>query len=278
MFGTRPTDALDCSLWAIENRTGAQPHRIGGGTNPAFAAWGKQLAFSDDDSIYLLDFATGKKRLFRAKAHSLNWSSDGLEMGFIEESKDPPNGSLMVVDTATGQQIRFRQEVFNTAHVLLSPNGRFVAYNPHLSRPKLPGIIVDRKCGKGFALPHAGSPVLDWSADSHILLWTRYIISPQNEGVSLWEEIWTTTADGKQSHKIGAGTNACFAPDGRHVLYLRTQADSDAERLGLYVSDLQGRKHRLLRNCDDVFIVWKPSQHLNAASGSRKTRDIAWKK
>jgi hypothetical protein len=254
------------ALWGVDARPGAQPHRLGPGSEPRFAPFGKLLAYTGvdingedrwHDSVCIRDLQTGKIRVLRPQSHTPRWSSDGKEIALIDESKNDFTATVMVVDAATGKRVLYKNDVINVHTPLLSPNGRYIAYNPHMSRPKLPGAIADRKTGDEAVLPYAGEPVLDWSPDSRWLLWSRDIIAPHNDGAVMWSEIWSTTADGKHSHRFGTGSSGCFAPDGKHILYVRTTAEEDAKPLGLYVSDLRNHRHRLLENCDDVFVVWK---------------------
>jgi hypothetical protein len=257
---------VDTSLWAVAERVGAQPRRLGPGAEPSFAPTGKQFVYEQEDiahdeRVCIWDLATGKKRVFRPHAHTPRWSADGKEISLIDDSKQAADESdspmVMAIDAATGKQIRYRNEVINVQSPLISPNGRYIAYKPHMSRPKLPGEIADRKTGDEIALPHEGGSILDWSADSRWLLWTRLLIDPHNSGSYLWEEVWATTPDGSRSCRFGAGATGRFAPDGRHVLYLRTTADEDQKPLGLYLADMQGYHRKLQVECDSLLMVWK---------------------
>jgi Tol biopolymer transport system component len=245
-------------LWVVEAKPGATPRKLGEGTEPAFAPTGHLLAYNYDGSVRIMDLDTNNSRTLREKSYSPHWSADGKEIALIDESEADNYGVTVivaVVDAETGQHVSFRSEATQANTPLPSPDGRYIAFSPHLSRPKLSGIIANRQTGEELSLPHAGEPVLDWSSDSKWLLWTRWNIDPENDGAYLWREVWVTSPDGKNSRKIGDGYPARFAPDGKHVLYLRGRQQRPTD---LYVADLQGNRQKLLlQNVDEGFAVQK---------------------
>ena len=251
------------SLWVVEAQPGATPYEISLGIEPSFAPAGHLLAYTYNQTVCIFDIDASSFidansfRALRENSCNPNWTADGKEIALIEESKSKDFVDIvMVVDAETGQHVLFRKEVFNIGSAPLpSPDGRYIAFSPHLSRPKLKGIIVNRETKKEFALPYKGEPVLDWSSDSKWLLWTRWIIDPENDGAYLWLEVWITSFDGKYSNKIGNGHSALFTPDGMYVVYLHGRGKRGEKPTDLYISDMQGKKKKLLIGNVEIFAV-----------------------
>jgi Tol biopolymer transport system component len=269
------------SLYIVAAKARATLRYLAEGDAPAFAPQGHLLAYTEamnggdrwTDRVCLTDLDTHKTRVLREKAHTPCWSADGRRIALIDESKNEFTAIVAVVDAATGRHVAFRQEAINAESPLLSPNGRYLAYNPHMSRPPLEAAIADLKIGDTVGVSKPGEPVLDWSPDSQWLLWTRCIIDPQNDGSCLWSEVWATTPHGTHSHKMDTGSYARFTPDGRHVLYLRQRPRPNAQPIGLYVADLRGRHRQLvLKDVHEVFAVWLPTTRSSVNTPRRETK------
>lgn len=252
----------------VRTSPGAHPARIAGGSDPAFAPTGHLLAYAYNvdtngnwnPEVRLLDADTGKSRLLRARAADPHWSRDGRKIALVDVSPKDFDALVEVVDAQTGQRVLWKQQTIGPSNPLLSPNGRYIAYSPHMSRPKPPGVVADMQTGSSAVLPHEGSPVLDWSPDSSLLLWTRLIIAPQNDGVWLWTEVWMSQPNATGARKLDDGGAARFTPDGKHVLYIRARTPSLTLEGDLCSTDLHGRNRRVLAHgVSGAIAVWRSS-------------------
>lgn len=248
-------------LWLLSTQAGGKPIQVGAGRDPAFAPNGRELGYTRAsqkegiwDDAMIFDLVSRHTRLLRKSAEQPRWSADGKEIMLLARTPDASK-TLLIVDAATGKKVHFKKAGGITLDdPVLSPNGRFIAHDLHLSRPKLNAVILHRNTGREFATPHVGEPVQDWSPDSRWLLWTRWIVDPENDGSYLRLELWLTASNGLRSHRVAPAAywEARFTPDGKHILYLRPSDGRRGETRNLTLTDLNGKRRKtLLRKVDD---------------------------
>jgi Tol biopolymer transport system component len=260
----------------VEVKQNTKPRKVAMGADPSFSPDGKYLAFTYipggdvlvSDHAYkvcILNLSTNQIRTLRENAREPFWSSDGREIALIDTSPQDFNASTLIVDAQTGK-IRFQTDkMVNPTTPLLSPNGRYLAVHPHMSRPLTGHIIIDRQTGKlldydFYPKGYAPGPLNAWSSDGKWLLWTVRIPDPKNDGSWLQEEIWLISIDAKVKRKISVGTIGDFSPDGKHVLWLRPSHKTKRRQstYDLMWSPLQGLKKVRLVSQVNAFAIFKP--------------------
>jgi hypothetical protein len=207
------------------------------GEEPAFSPDGLQIAYDGvadgKRGVVILTLATGETRLLRAGVQSPFWADDRIAVCGTD-SEAP----VLVLDAKTGKQMYYLGPAVNPLPPTLSPNGRYLAFDFHLSRPVVGDTLVDvtvPPSANGDVTPlnpplprgYAAQKVAAWSRDSREVLWAYLVTDPENDGDWLREDLWVAAPGSSKARLLARGrkdtryTEARFTPDQKHVLWFQ---------------------------------------------------------
>lgn len=259
-------------IWLVSNHAGAHPVKLAAGLDPTVSPDGRTVAFTrpptarpidwEMSDVVLLDLATRRTRVFRHNACEPLWSADGRLIVLLDGTNWPKDGyRIVVAEVKSSKEIWSRGSSILYSEPRLSPDGYNVAVSNMLSRPKAADEIIDRRTGLDIASRYPEpigfiAPVLiRWSRDGHWLLWLWRAPDPENDGSWLWQALGLTDRTGRISRNLGpvtwsdSGMTADFAPDGRHLLWIRPATRTRTGSGSLIWSPIPGQPRRtLLRN------------------------------
>lgn len=221
-------------------------HKLAGG-EPAFSPDGAQVAYDGvaDGSrgVIILTLATGEKRLLRPGVESPFWADDRIAVYGGMRREGYAVVPFLVLDAKTGEDVyaTWRSGLAPDPPVL-SPNGRYLAFEFHLSRPVVGDTLVDITAPPGThgevadlspPLPrgYAAQKVAAWSRDNREVVWAYLVTDPENDGSWLREDLWLAAPGSSHTRLLVHGrrnmrhTEAQFAPDQKHVLWFQRRED-----------------------------------------------------
>jgi Tol biopolymer transport system component len=225
-----PTDPQG-GLWVV----GAQgpPRYVSDGFMDTPWSWsptGAQLAYADDDELFLLDPTTwGRTRIAAAARtiYTIAWGPDGRSIAY---SVTPPGtgesdaGSLGVFVVRSGEEPQRIIDVIGTDGIEWSPDGRSLVLDRVESDRSVIEVAAadgsdERVLAEGPMQEGPGAPV--WSPDGSRIAFLR---TPRNNGV-VRMEIWVIGADGQGRTRLGVGDSETWgggpvwSPDSRLVAW-----------------------------------------------------------
>jgi len=236
------SDGRYSGISLLEAKPNSAPRKVAMGADPSFSPGGAHLAFmripggdtsvSDDKlDACVIELATANTRVLRRQAKEPFWSSDGTMIALVSTLTSDFSAPVLVVDAQSGKVSFQTESLVNPIHPFLSPSGRYLAFEPHTSRPLSGSVIVDLRTGRFLRRDfcrrgYAQGPLQGFSSDERWLLWTWRVPDPNNDGSWLREELWLVSLDAKAKHRTGRGMGepwptGVFAPDGRHILWLQ---------------------------------------------------------
>jgi Tol biopolymer transport system component len=225
-----PTDPQG-GLWVV----GAQgpPRHVAEGFLDTPWSWspiGAQLAYADDDELFLLDPTTWKRtRIATAPAgiHAIAWGPDGRTIAY---SVEPPftgasePSSFGVIVLRSGREPEQVSYAAGVEGMVWSPDGSSLLLGRVVSDRSLIEIVTvdgsgERVLVEGPMREGPGAPV--WSPDGSRIAFLR---SPRVDGVYRME-IWVVGADGRGQVRLGVGDSETWgggpvwSPDSRLVAW-----------------------------------------------------------
>jgi hypothetical protein len=110
----------------------------------------------------------------------------------------------------------------------LSPTGRYLAVNFHLSRPVTGDTVLDVKSGADisnrYSMPNFLPTLIDdWSPDERYAVVEWRTADPNNDGAWKSSTIGVTSINGKWRRSLGKGMDAHFSLRGDKILWLTSQ-------------------------------------------------------
>jgi len=132
-------------VWLVDARQGSLPRKVTDGSDAGFSPDGRRLVFADaSGGVSVLDLATGRVTLLRAKAQQPVWAGDRVAV--VDASSPTEFSASVLVLEADGGKVRFTAPAMvNPIRLVLSPDGRYLAFEPHLSRPLSGSVIFDAR-------------------------------------------------------------------------------------------------------------------------------------
>jgi hypothetical protein len=223
---------------------GTRPVQKVAGDEPAFSPDGTQVAYDGSAEgkrgLVIMTLVTGETRLLRAGVESPFWGGDHIAV-FGGIAKDGPVAPFLVLDAKTGKSAyATRQSMLSPDHPVLSPNGRYLAFEFHLSRPVVGDTLVDitvppgphgevvsldpplpqrrsTRLRNGLAGHRISPPegkddygngpekVVAWSRDSRQVLWVYLVPDPENDGIWDREDLWLAAVGSGRAHLVTRG-------------------------------------------------------------------------
>lgn len=256
-------------IWLVPNRAGANPEKAAAGLDPSVSPDGKTLAYTrppaarpidwPKSDVVLLDITTRKTRVLRHNACEPSWSADGRSIVLLDGANWIKDGYRVIsVEPKSARQLWSRGSSILYFNPRLSPDGRYVAISNALSRPKAGDAILNCRSGEDISGRYREpsdfiAPVLiRWSRNGQWLLWLWRAPDPDNDGSWLGQVFGLTDRAGRVSRTLGpitwpdTGPPADFAPDGRHLLWIRPATRTRTGSGSLMWSPVSGHARRVL--------------------------------
>jgi dipeptidyl aminopeptidase/acylaminoacyl peptidase len=238
--------------------SGAEPQRIGLGSQPALAPTGRHLAFVRGGQVYGLELPTDPAAKLpepaqwfksRGTAGALRWRPDGSQLAFT--SSRGTHRLLGVYDLASKAYRFLAPSLDSDSQPVWSPDGRQLAFLRQPPQPDydmwftanpadLPWAIWTVDVASGQAKPvfkaddGLGSAFWEISAKNQ-LFWTAsgHLVFPWEK--TGWLLLYSVPATGGPAKLLTPGQfeveYATLAPDGQHVVFNSNQNDTDRRHI-----------------------------------------------
>lgn len=262
------------ALAATGRRAGGRAITVSEGTNIAVAASpdGRTLAMDLYGVLWLLPIEGGKARRLTEDVQDLaqpDWSPDGRRLAF--QSYRDGNFHVWMVDVDGSDLRQLTTGPFDSREPRFSPDGKRIAFSS--DRGGGYGVhVLDVATGAVTALTHGPTDEYEpaWSSDGQSVAFTvdhARIDVIDAAGVRRTVAQVKPNADRFAPTSVGA---AAFTPDGRDVIYTRTQAGR---------AELLRASGATLVAGEDVFpfrVAWLPGgDFVYAADGKIRRRNAA---
>jgi TolB protein len=231
--------------------------------SPAWDPSGRRLVYTEfgsgQDRLYVLNLATGERRLVPPTSTAQNWtpvfSPDGATLAFARTSEDGTDVfTYNLASECCLQRLtvgRFSDNLSPT----FSPDGRRIAFVS--DRPGSPQIYVMAADGTGQELfapfdfgVTGSSNAPDWSPDGLNIAFHRVVSGTPQVFV-----MDVASRQARQLSSTGRNEDPAWAPDGRHLIFVSDRTGSRQ----LWVIDLDtGRVRQLTRVGEARLPAWSP--------------------
>jgi len=156
---------------------------------------------------------------------------------------------LEVVDTRNQARV-FGETLVNLSQLKLSPDGRYLAAESHMSRPLTGHHLIDLKKKKFFPEDYdiegyAPFEVAGWSPDSHWMLMRYRVPDPDNTGSWVREDAYLVSLDGQNKIKIATGLDPAVCE------FLPISSEKPQEKRG------SGKKEKVENSRTDCQLLYR---------------------
>jgi len=244
--GAYSVDANLEGLWIVDPATGTRSRVVAGRwSSPDWSPDGMQLAFSNSQVfVTLVDQVDLRQITFEGQNFFPAWSPGGDWIAFDSNYMHPNDGNVLWLIHPDGTD---RRDISQSG----TGEWRMPSWSPDGSRiihirypggaaggaPELYSMDPDG----GGELRLTNDTIEDYapefSPDGTRVAWSRY----DRDGVRL-PQIWLCNSDGSSAYQLTTlgGADPSWSPDGKRIVYLRTNWRSNGPRNGvLWIRDLE---------------------------------------
>jgi Tol biopolymer transport system component len=208
-----------------------------------------------------------KARLIALNAVDPAWSSNSDRIAFaLNPTGDDYDIAAEMIDANSGRLLFRSRSGINPSNPVLSPTGKFIGVDFHLSRPVTGDVIFNTLTGaavsksKDIGEPDQFTPpqylpglIEDWSPNGKWILWDWRVPDAANDGSWLKDEVGLTSLNASARRRIGSGKNARFSQDGKYIFFLQPEAGSTSIYDLVLTTRQIGKVQCLARNVDSFF-------------------------
>jgi hypothetical protein len=229
----------------------------------ALSPSGKEVSFPSAGDLWIANMATGPLRRICANGVSPFWSARSNKLACIlDVPGSDAEGPGVLVNLVSGKIIFKTTAAVNPIGPFLSPDGRYLAIQFHMSNPVTGDSIFDtskeisqsqQDVSKYTPKSYLPAVIEDWSLDGKWILWDWRIPDPNNDGKWLRDDIGLTNRDAKVRRLIGTGIDARFSPGAAYLFFLRTYHGTNGIH-DLYIKRFAGGHEQLIaRDVDNYY-------------------------
>lgn len=229
----------------VMNADGGDRHRIGRGSDFAWAPDGSSVAIAEETRIILHDPADGQDigrlPLPLGSVGEMTWSPNRAFIALTAAGSDDGR-DVYVIRSDTGELTRLTQSGFNSSPAWSPDGGRLVFNSPA-------GVVLANADGGDLRQVSEGFIVRPWSPDANLLLITRY------GGLDLFDLRLQGSGTLARDDDTSTVAGASWSPDGSSILYERvSRADGSRQTIAF---NRDGSNAHPLPGTSDL-AVWQP--------------------
>lgn len=248
-----PIDVSELATLVYVPIDGGEERVLGLGQYPVWSPHGRSFAFATWRKIYVATTdgysITSHRRLITVQEPiqlwELSWFPGGNRLAYVATDKRTDTSdihTLRVSDGRHGSRLTFARKGWSNDWPAVSPDGRFIAYVQCSRGERACNLRLMRSNG---ADQHTIVSVPPWRADDPVWAPGGRSIAFNLCGIHRCTG-WIYDVATHERRRVPGQTIEAFAPDGAHLLIFDTVKGRPDCGQGLFVTDLRGKKRRLL--------------------------------